>query len=223
MNSRAFPSSSLLALVAANLVPLAGVAFWNWEVGDVVFLYWTENLVIGAFNVLRMAFATGSEDAAPVPARFRTPAGESLVGRIFFIGFFIVHYGGFCYGHGVFLAHLFPITGVAADPEPVEVLEAMLAHPYTQLAILAIVASHAYSFLRNYIGRREFRRADINALMGSPYKRIVFTHVFILAGGFLLQWLGGPLAAMLLFVGMKTAFDAHAHVKEHARYAAPAA
>ena len=47
-------NSSLWVLVCANLLPVAGVALWGWKIGDVVFLYWAENLVIGVFNFLRM-------------------------------------------------------------------------------------------------------------------------------------------------------------------------
>lgn len=208
------PAASLAALVAANLLPLAGVAFWGWQVGDVVFLYWAENLVIGAFNVLRMAVAKG-EGGEPVPVRYQSSGLGALGGRVFIIGFFIVHYGFFCYVHGSFLAHLFPPSGVAADDEPLPVLLAMLQDGAALAALAAIVASHGFSFVANYLGKGEYRRAGIDRLMTSPYKRIVFTHVFILAGAFLLLAIGSPVVAMLLFVVLKIGFDAHAHVKAH--------
>jgi len=219
------PSSSLAVLLAANLLPLAGVAFWGWQVGDVVMLYWAENLVIGAFNVLRMAIAAGESDAeaSPLPPRYRNTAKGEVLGRVFIIGFFIVHYGLFCYVHGSFLAHLFPLTGIAADQEPFVVLRAMMADSYTFMALAVIAASHGFSYLFNYLGRGEYRRAGIDGLMIAPYGRIVFTHVFILAGAFLLLAIGSPVVAMLLFVLLKTGFDARAHVKEHRAPAAPAA
>ncbi|MGE0873521.1 MAG: DUF6498-containing protein [Burkholderiales bacterium] len=214
------PASSLAALVAANLLPLAGVAFWGWQVGDVVMLYWAENLVVGAFNVLRMAIAKG-EGGEPVPGRYQSSRLGELGGRVFIIGFFIVHYGMFCYVHGSFLAHLFPPTGIAPDQEPFVVLRAMMRDGYALAALAAIVASHGFSFAANYLGRGEYRGAGIDRLMMSPYKRIVFTHVFILAGAFLLLAIGSPLVAMLLFVALKIGFDARAHVTEHRAPASP--
>ncbi len=214
-------SSSLAALVAANLLPLAGVAFWGWQVGDVVMLYWAENLVIGAFNVLRMAMARGEGGSEEVPERYRATTLGELAGRVFIIGFFIVHYGMFCYVHGAFVAHLFPPSGIRASEEPFSVLAAMLQDGVVLAAMGAIVASHALSFLRNYVAGGEFRGAGVDQLMTSPYKRIVFTHVFILAGAFLLLAIGSPLVAMLLFVVLKIEFDAHAHVKERRAAAAP--
>ena len=45
---------STLALVAANAVPLVGVLVFHWTVFPILLLYWCENVVVGAFNVLRM-------------------------------------------------------------------------------------------------------------------------------------------------------------------------
>ena len=47
---------SLLALIGANLIPLAGVFFFGWDVTLIVLLYWSENLIAGFYNILKMAF-----------------------------------------------------------------------------------------------------------------------------------------------------------------------
>jgi hypothetical protein len=49
---------SVVALVLANLVPLAGVFIFHWEVFPLLFLFWLENVVIGILNVLKMLFAS---------------------------------------------------------------------------------------------------------------------------------------------------------------------
>jgi hypothetical protein len=46
-------------LVLANMMPLAGALFMRWETGEVLFVYWLESLVVGFFNVVRMAQAEG--------------------------------------------------------------------------------------------------------------------------------------------------------------------
>ena len=73
---------SVLALVASNLVPVAGVLFFGWKIFPLVFLYWSENVVIGVFNVLKMIFAAGA---------------KSVVSRFFLIPFFCAHYGIFTF------------------------------------------------------------------------------------------------------------------------------
>ena len=86
--SRWLPSA--LALLLANAVPLLGVVFSHWTVFSVVLLYWCENVVVGAFNVLRMLCAQPRN--APLWA-----------GKLFLIPFFMVHYGMFTFVHGIFV------------------------------------------------------------------------------------------------------------------------
>ena len=89
---------SLVALITANLVPLGGVLFAGWDVSTIVLLYWTENLIVGFYNILRMA-----------TARVKNPAEH--LGKFFMIPFFCVHYGGFCAVHGFFLLAFFKLGG----------------------------------------------------------------------------------------------------------------
>lgn len=196
-------------LIVANLVPLAGVLLWDWRVGDVVILYWMENLVIGAFNVLRILYAGGAGGlAAKVPLAI----------------FFAVHYGGFCLGHGVFLAHLFGERAAGgARPGIDEVVLDMLHEPGLLAAVAALIASHGYSFARNYLGRGEYRNVNAGRLMGRPYGRIVLVHLFVIAGGFLVQALHSPLAPLVLFVALKTGIDYFMHRRERGVLARPPA
>jgi hypothetical protein len=53
---------SAIALVLANLAPLAGVLVWQWSVSSIVILYWFENVVIGVINVLRMTMLSPTDD-----------------------------------------------------------------------------------------------------------------------------------------------------------------
>ena len=43
-------SFSLSTLIGANLIPLAGVFFFVWDVTFIVLLYWIENLIAGPQN-----------------------------------------------------------------------------------------------------------------------------------------------------------------------------
>ena len=84
----------LLALTAANVVPLFGAIFWGWEAFNIVLLYWAENLAVGFYNILKIAFA-------------KVPHPSAHLGKLFLIPFFTVHYGGFTAVHGVFVLALF--------------------------------------------------------------------------------------------------------------------
>jgi len=100
---------AVAALVAVNLIPLAGVLVLGWRLSDLMLLYWIENGIIGAFTVLKILTSRvpsegdGDEPTGrplPVPLAHRLGAvGTAL--------FFSVHYGIFWTVHGVFVRLLF--------------------------------------------------------------------------------------------------------------------
>ncbi len=47
-------------LVAFNLIPLAGVLWFGWDLFSILVLYWLESGVVGVVNVLRIARAQGA-------------------------------------------------------------------------------------------------------------------------------------------------------------------
>lgn len=205
-------SPSALALVAANLVPLAGVLFLGWSVFATLLLFWLENVIVGGFNVLRMAWA-----------RPHNPA--LWAGKLFLIPFFIIHYGMFVTVHGIFVLAFFGGVGAGAlsggFPGPATFLHAVQGAGIT-LAALALVASHGFSFLFNYLGAGEYRTVPLEALMRGPYGRVVVLHLVILGGGFLVMTLGSPLVPLALLVVLKTGLDLVAHTREHKGAAASA-
>lgn len=42
---------SVIFLILVNLVPLAGVFVFGWDVGFLMLIYWIETVVIGLFNI----------------------------------------------------------------------------------------------------------------------------------------------------------------------------
>jgi hypothetical protein len=214
--TRSAPGASPVAaplLLLANAVPLVGVLAWDWRVGDVVILYWIENLVIGLFNVLRILAAQ------PEGARAGFAAGKLVLAA-----FFVVHYGGFCAGHGVFLAAMFPVTGPGGATLDIDgVVLDMLREPGLLAAMAALVASHGYSFVRNYLGREEYRRVDVQRLMTRPYGRIIVVHLFVILGGMLVQGVKAQVPALVLFIVLKTVIDFGMHRRERSLLARPPA
>jgi len=193
-----------IALLAANLVPLYGVLALGWEVFPLMLLFWIENVVVGVLNVARMLCVDP-----------RDPA--SWAAKLFLVPFFCFHYGMFTAVHGVFVFGLFGGHGFS-QVRGLDVLGPAMdaVREYgLQVAVLALAASHLFSFLWNYLGRGEFRRASLSKLMAGPYSRVVVLHLAILGGGFAAAALGSPVWALVLLVALKVGFDLHAHLKEH--------
>ena len=213
---RYFSNISIVALVAANAVPVVGVLFFGWDAFYLVLLYWSENVVIGFYNVLKIACA---KVAHPV---------EHL-GKLFVIPFFMVHYGGFCAVHGFFVLAMFKKedAGVmqAADWPCffvfVQMLLGVILHawsvipPNMRYAILALFISHGISFIGNYLIKGEYLTAKVKNQMGDPYARVIVMHIAILGGGFLTMAIGSPVILLLVLIVLKTILDVKLHQREH--------
>jgi hypothetical protein len=183
---------SLLMLWLANLVPLGGVFLFNWQVADIMLLFWLESAIIGFFNILKM---------------FRICGPVAIFYSIFFTG----HFGAFMSVHLMFIFALF-IEDEGTSASLIEVASVFVS---LWPAILALFISHAFSYSRNFLGRQEYLKLTIKDQMQKPYNRIVLMHVTIIFGGFLILALNATVPVLVLLILMKTIVDAKAHVKEH--------
>jgi len=200
--------ASALALLASNALPLLGVLFWGWSTFAIVLIYWSENVAIGLMNVLKMVFCANSTDESSV--------GEaspifSHSAKLFFVPFFTVHYGIFCLVHGVFVfALLGDGNGLFSGIHVASLIESG-----TVWAILCLLLSHFFSFLKNYLWGGEYRQASLPELMAKPYGRIVVLHLAILFGAFATLALGSPIWVLMILIVGKTALDLALHLREH--------
>jgi len=206
--SREWLRPSVLALIAANVVPLLGVLWFGWKVFPLLLLFWFENLIIGAFNVVKMILA--SPDSR-----------KGWAAKLFLVPFFSVHYGMFTLVHGVFVIGLFGGQFRQGAPFPdLSTVLGLIQEEHLGWAILGLTVSHAVSFGMNYIGEGEYRRASLDMLMSQPYGRIVVLHLTIMGGGFLMMALGSPTVGLVLLVVLKIGLDLSAHLKERRKFAA---
>jgi hypothetical protein len=203
--SRSAPVA-LVLLVAANLIPLAGVLFWDWDVQLVLVMYWLENGIVGLLNIARILAARGG---SPMPL-------SPLANGIFAV-FFAVHYGIFWMVHGVFIMVITNVGGFLASGfrTPFEVVA---ADPQVALAALALLLSHGASLVFNYFGKGEYLRASPGGQMFAPYGRLVVLHVTIIVGGIFILGLGQPVALVALLVVLKIIVDLGFHLFERKRF-----
>lgn len=211
----------LAVLIVTNLVPLAGVVFWGWSTGEIILLYWVENIVVGLVNIPKIMACQGNitgKAFEPPPngepttslgrsARDAINTGEanepavdpSMAAWAGFMNiplaaFFTVHYGIFTLVHGVFVATLFLGGNFNFDF-------------FFGLSIAGLAAHHIFDFFWKFIGNGDFRKRGPDTQMFSPYGRIVVLHISILFGGFLIMGLGNPIFALVLFVLLKIGFE----------------
>jgi len=185
-------SLSAISLIGVNLIPLAGVLFFGWDVASIMLLYWSENVVIGLFNVLRMIKAEGKSGKS---------GSQGKAGTVFF---FIIHYGMFTFVHGMFVASLFGL------PE-----KNFLG---LGVAVVGLFFSHGVSYRRNFILQEEFKKITYDELFMQPYKRVIVMHLTIILGGGVAGVTGATSIALVVLVSLKIGIDLFSHRKEHNKW-----
>jgi hypothetical protein len=227
-------SSSVLAvvlLVAVNLVPLAGVAWWGWNLFSILALYWVENGIVGAINVIKILKAEGTSLPGMARLRFNGRPIETAA-RGLLAAFFLMHYGIFWAVHGLFVLLFLPLmTGIGLvggfPLGPDGSLSPGLGFggegPDWQLVgagAIGLTISHGVSFWANFLGRREYLSVSPAQLMLAPYGRLLILHLTIILGAMVSIWIGSPVGALLVLVSLKTLLDLFFHLREHRQQAA---
>jgi len=183
-------------VIGLNLIPVIGVLFWGWSAFALIVLYWLENLIVGVRTLAGM-FANAA-----------ITGGANWLAALFFGAFFTVHYGIFCFGHGIFVMALF--GGSFYGDSIIDLGGAVSKLFATQSNLLigfaSIVAWQVVQFFR-FIASGEVRRTNVLELMGSPYPRIIVLHVTIIFGGFLLMLLNQPVGGILVLALVKMVYD----------------
>ena len=195
-------SLSSWILIISNFVPLWGVLFLGWNTLVILLLFWTENLMIGFFNILKMAIV-------------KTQGIIGIIPKIFLIPFFAFHYGMFTFIHGAFVIGFFGRSYVGNSFPTPDVFLKIVKDNNLYYAMMALFISHSFSFIYNYIIQEEYKKVSLDKLMAAPYARVVILHLTIIAGGFLLMASNSPVGGLVILIILKMLFDIKAHNKEH--------
>ena len=182
-------------LVLLNAIPIYGVFHWGWKSFDLIFLYWLENLIIGAIMILRMIIRPYSH-----AVEFALP--------VFLVPFFTFHYGMFCFVHGTFIVSLF---GKGLQPELAgmdvpEIIFPLIESRYLFWPLIGLLAYQVLDWVRD-VSERGLGSDGIKQLTVAPYRRIMVLHITIIASGFALVAMNEPLVGLMLLIAFKTGMD----------------
>lgn len=205
--------------------------FWVGAFFTILIIYWLESAIIGFFNIIKIAFAPNlSVQTSKLQGPEKWGAmGLAVIIKLFIIPFFILHFGGFMFGHFIFISAIRDLTG-----------ESVLSNPFTMpqitpeimFAFLLLFSNHLFSFVKNYIFGKEYKNVMSADLMTGPYLRIILMQVTLIFGAFFSLFLTGifknfglPVsmsavsssAVISIFVLLKIFFDIKAHQNEHAK------
>lgn len=215
---RRFSNPSTLILLAANMVPFAGILFWGWDAFVLLALYWMETAIIGFWMIVRIA-------SAPRGSLGRMGEdGQGTDSPLALCLFFIVHGGLFMAVHFVFLWALFSGDWSRVIHGPVDFVSKIVIGTGLWLPLLALFVARGAVFLYQTYGvpliarlhRRPVAAAPVapasqaGAVFGGFYTRVVIMHIAILAGGFLAML--GTIAPLMILIVLKTVVDLAIHV-----------
>jgi len=184
--------SSLVVLLASNVIALAIAWRYGMSLRDLMTVYWIQSLVIGATNAVRLV-GIGWQEWRHVPWR-EWELGENPLGqKTLYALFFVAHYGIF---------HLVYAIGIDGIP-------GALASDDAYLACAAVFAlNHGYSLILN-LRRDAVYRPKAGVVMVLPYARIIPMHLTLILG---VHYAGA--AAFFFFAGLKILADIAMHLVE---------
>jgi len=210
------PTFSIISLIAANSIPLIGALFFGWDAVLILALFWIENLIIGAFNLLKM---------------LSVMMVKKEIKGLFISAFFVLHYGAFCSIHGSILWEILGLEKIDASnyfgSESMGVLElftegaaVLLAfidkfEPQIWLGIAALTISHFVSFIENFILKGKILDLKVNDLMAKPYAQIIVLHVGLIFGAAAVEKFGSAIWLLLVILGFKIVVDLGLHVRRN--------
>lgn len=188
------PDWSALTLVATNLLTIAVAVYQKWNPGTVMWIYWGQSVIIGAFNAIRMwtlqDFSTDGLTMNDQPVAPTQGSKRSVT------IFFVFHYGFFHLVYAIFLIAM-------AAPRQGDILPICGC-------IAGFFANHLFSYRYNKENDSR-RKINLGTLMFFPYARILPLHITIITG----LMLSKTTWALVLFLSLKTVADLIMHAIEH--------
>lgn len=171
-------------IIISNLIPVFGVWFLDWGAVEVFIVYALETLIIGLLTVLKLLIATFARKTDT----WYNQGATSQVSGLFFIIFFILHFG-------IFAAVQTSIfSGVAGINPPGKGALYFFFHwwEYINEDIAYMLGGFIISYLARdfvpFVMRGDYKSAPMMILMFQPYGRILVQQFTVILGSMFLTF-----------------------------------
>jgi len=219
-------ASALVGLVA-NLIPLYGVLYWQWDTFQLLMLYWTETVIIAFWSLMRLSklpedrLGTMTVNGREQPATrkgllwfFATHAGAFILAHLLFLwALFASGWLKNVHGAGGILHELFVANGIWLALIFMFVAGWIGFRSKTDDSLLtaspATASPAQTSTVQSSPVDRSAKKAGadaVGAIVSTLYVRILIMQFAIIAGAMFAQS-SGSLAPLLIVIGFKTLFD----------------
>jgi len=199
--------TSVLGLIASNMVVIVWALIENWNLVFLMFVYWAQSVIIGIFwfytiVTYKNAYRKYTEDP------FELPDKLNEFSRLGLGLFFLMHFGCFHFVYFIFL-----------------LAPARLERKAFEFPLLPFVIFVGLFFINQLIwtirfaGKSDHKPANISKLMGFPYARVVPIYLAIMLGIWVSDKGFNPRFTLLVFLALKTVVDVFMHVQQKKGFA----
>lgn len=197
-------------LILVNLVPLYGVWFLGWNAAMIFLVYCLETVIIGIFNILKMAAVT----IFIRPRENWNSNGEiSMQPGWLFILFFTVHYGFFVF---IQTQLFFGVSGMTKGTDLLGNYASIpaLLGPEGKLLLLIFIAYYTMQNFFSFFLSGEYKTISLSRLMFQPYLRIVIQQLIVILGSMFLTFGAGRIF-ILVMVLVKIGFELFVNLERY--------
>ena len=196
-------SRSDYLIIAANLLPVIGVFVWDWSPVEVFMVYALETVVVGLFTLIKMGISSavrGGDDWYAGGKSTRQPG-------IFFMLFFLVHYGMFvAIQTGLFVQVSGINKGTRTGFFDFFIHWPRYLGPDAWYMLIGFVISYTFSLIWDFLRTGKYKTTPMMLLMFQPYGRIFIQQVIVILGSMFLVFGAGKIF-ILIFAAVKIFFE----------------
>ncbi len=165
----------ILTVLAFNIIPILGVAYYDWSPFEMFWLFWMETLIISVFNTIRILFSQGLTPGTKTESASMHiqlwPAIKYLLIRVcifLFYSLFIIVFIGF-------VAH--------KEKDPVQMIRTLgFQNLLFNLALVLSIGTNAYYLTRNFFVNKAYLYSTPADYPGIFDGRQIVIHIAVVLG-----------------------------------------
>jgi len=184
-------------IIASNLVPVLGVWFLGWSAVEVFTVYAMETLIVGILTVLKLLVATIARGSDT----WQNKGNTSRVSGLFFIVFFILHFGIFAAIQTSMFASVSGINRGSAGSMHFFFHWWEYINPDMAYMLGGFVISYLARDLFPFLLRKEYRNTPMMLLMFRPYGRVLVQQFTVILGSMFLSFGLGRIFILVFALG----------------------
>ena len=190
-------SPSTITLIVANAVPIAGLIFWNWNIGEILLLFWIEAAIIGIYTLVKVGIVDRLVFVVRGP--FAAFAFAFILFWLLMVTLMISHEVNKI------------ITGVYQKQDYAAIARSLSP------AIVAFVISHGVSFVLDFLGKKEYLHFSSEKIAAGFFMHLIPFFAATLIAAFVVSAFGNVIALFLIAILVKLALDIAVHQGDHGR------